>query len=51
MPNYIARVERSELGVIYLRIVGDDEEVLLKQNDEFVTFTTKVNLRKAPKNG
>lgn len=42
--TYVARVERDELGTIRLRIVGDDETVLLKEGDEFVTIETKVAL-------
>lgn len=38
----VGRVERDELGTIR---INDDETVLLKDGDEFVTFLTKVELK------
>ena len=44
--NYLARKSTNELGQVFLQIVRDEDTVLLKENDEFVTLTTKVRLFK-----
>lgn len=41
----VGRVERDELGTIRIRVINDNETVLLKDGDEFVTFLTKVELK------
>jgi hypothetical protein len=42
--EYIARKTTNELGQVFLQILKDDDTVLLKEGDEFVTLITKVSL-------